>query len=89
MPDAVGVQEMDPVCGMKVNAATSEHSFDHGGKTFHFCSAGCRTKFAASPKIYIKPKVATAGAAKAGSIYTCPMHPQSGNTVRAIAPSAA
>ena len=39
----------DPVCGMSVDPATSKHRFDYRGETFHFCSAGCRTKFAADP----------------------------------------
>ena len=66
---------MDPVCGMRVDPATSKHRFDHGGHTSHFCSAGCRGKFAADPDSYLTPKVATAPA-KPGAIYTCPMHPQ-------------
>ena len=41
---------LDPVCGMTVDPATSNHRFDYRGETFHFCSAGCRTKFAADPK---------------------------------------
>jgi len=65
----------DPVCGMAVDPATSKHRLDHGGQTFHFCSAGCRAKFAADPGSYRKPKV-TAAPAKPGAIYTCPMHPQ-------------
>jgi Cu+-exporting ATPase len=65
---------VDPVCGMKVDPATSERRFDHGGKTFHFCSAGCQTKFAANPESYLKPKAAEP--AKPDAIYTCPMHPQ-------------
>ena len=75
-PDAVGVQEIDPVCGMKVDAGASNHRFDYGAKTFHFCSVGCRSKFAAAPGSYLKPKLAPLGSAKAGVIYTCPMHPQ-------------
>ncbi len=65
----------DPVCGMSVDPATSKHRFDYRGETFHFCSAGCRTKFAANPKAYLegsKPKAA----APDGTIYTCPMHPE-------------
>jgi Cu+-exporting ATPase len=65
----------DPVCGMTVDPATSRHRFDYRGETFHFCSAGCRTKFVADPKKYLdnsKPKAAAAE----GAIYTCPMHPQ-------------
>ncbi|MDQ2763024.1 MAG: HAD-IC family P-type ATPase, partial [Pseudomonadota bacterium] len=72
-------QESDPVCGMKLDPATSKRRFDHGGQTFHFCSADCQTKFAAAPEAYLKPtaaaKSAKAEPIKAG-IYTCPMHPQ-------------
>jgi Cu+-exporting ATPase len=75
-PGAGGVQEIDPVCGMKVDPATSKHRFDHGGRIFHFCSAGCRSKFAADPDSYLKPKAAAPEPARAGAIYTCPMHPQ-------------
>jgi Cu+-exporting ATPase len=64
----------DPVCGMKVDPTTSKHRMDHDGTTYHFCSAGCRTKFAAAPDGYLKPKGAEP--AKPGAIYTCPMHPQ-------------
>jgi Cu+-exporting ATPase len=66
---------VDPVCGMKVDPATSKHRFDHEGTTYHFCSAGCRTKFVADPAKYLAPKTA-APPAKPGAIYTCPMHPQ-------------
>ena len=64
----------DPVCGMKVDPATSKHRFDHGGTIFHFCSAGCQTKFAANPAAYLQP--APPEPVKPGAIYTCPMHPQ-------------
>src|SRR4051794_23779839 len=43
----------DPVCGMSVDPATSKHRFEHGSETHHFCSAGCRTKFAANPTQYL------------------------------------
>ena len=62
----------DPVCGMSVDAATSSHRFEHAGTTFHFCSAGCRTKFAADPAKYLAPKTP----AKRDGTYTCPMHPE-------------
>jgi Cu+-exporting ATPase len=65
----------DPVCGMAVDPATSPHRFDYRGETFHFCSAGCRTKFAADPKQYLD-KTQPKAAAPEGAIYTCPMHPQ-------------
>ncbi|USQ74616.1 heavy metal translocating P-type ATPase (plasmid) [Roseomonas mucosa] len=62
---------------MKVDPATSKHRVEHGGTTFHFCSAGCRTKFEAEPEKYLKPeKAAAPTAAQKAAIYTCPMHPQ-------------
>ena len=36
---------VDPVCGMKVDPATSKHRHEHGGITYHFCCGGCRAKF--------------------------------------------
>lgn len=67
----------DPVCWMKVDPATSKHRATYGGTTFHFCSAGCQTKFQATPEKYLKPKEVTPPpAAQKGVIYTCPMHPQ-------------
>ncbi|MCO6416186.1 YHS domain-containing protein, partial [Siccirubricoccus sp. KC 17139] len=62
---------------MKVDPATSKHRLEHGGTTFHFCSAGCRTKFEADPDKYLKPETAAAPtAAQKAAIYTCPMHPE-------------
>jgi len=66
---------IDAVCGMAVDPTASPYRFDHRGETYHFCSAGCRTKFAAAPRHYLdqgKPKAAV----PEGTIYTCPMHPQ-------------
>ena len=66
----------DPVCGMSVDPATSKHRFDHRGETFHFCSAGCRTKFAADPVAYLEKDSRPKAAVPEGAIYTCPMHPE-------------
>ena len=66
----------DPVCGMTVDPATSKHRFDYRGETFHFCSAGCRTKFAADPISYLEKDSRPKAAAPEGAIYTCPMHPE-------------
>ncbi|WP_375311862.1 heavy metal translocating P-type ATPase [Bradyrhizobium sp. A5] len=67
---------LDPVCGMTVDPATSKHRFEHHGETFHFCSAGCRTKFAADPAKYLAKDKAPEPEVPAGTIYTCPMHPE-------------
>jgi len=61
---------------MTVDPATSKHRFEHHGETFHFCSAGCRTKFTADPAKYLAKDKASEPAMPAGTIYTCPMHPQ-------------
>ena len=65
----------DPVCGMNVDPATSKHRFEHQAKTFHFCSARCRDKFAADPAKYLE-KSEPPQDAPPGTIYTCPMHPE-------------
>jgi Cu+-exporting ATPase len=44
---------IDPVCGMKVDPATARHRAEHGGRTHHFCSAGCKAKFEADPERYL------------------------------------
>ncbi|WP_456772661.1 heavy metal translocating P-type ATPase [Bradyrhizobium sp. USDA 4369] len=72
-PDAA--KAIDPVCGMSVDPATSKHRFDHQGHTFHFCSAGCRSKFSADPTKYLDRREPPPDM-PAGTIYTCPMHPE-------------
>jgi Cu+-exporting ATPase len=66
----------DPVCGMRVDPVTTPHHAEHAGHAYHFCSARCREKFVADPGRYLAPAAAPAPAAPAGTIYTCPMHPQ-------------
>ena len=65
----------DPVCGMKVDPLTTSHHAEHAGQAYHFCSAGCRTKFVADPERYLHPAT-DAAPAPAGTQYTCPMHPE-------------
>jgi Cu+-exporting ATPase len=43
----------DPVCGMTVDPHAGKPTAEHGGRTFHFCSAGCREKFASHPENYL------------------------------------
>jgi P-type Cu+ transporter len=70
----------DPVCGMKVDPASSKHCADYHSETFHFCSAGCRAKFAADPARYLAN--GDAKTAPEGAVFTCPMHPE----IRQIGP---
>ncbi|MGR4877171.1 heavy metal translocating P-type ATPase [Pseudoxanthomonas sp. LARHCG66] len=65
----------DPVCGMKVDPLTTSHHAEHAGQAYHFCSAGCRTKFVADPERYLHPAT-DAAPVPAGTQYTCPMHPE-------------
>ncbi len=48
----------DPVCGMTVDPATARFHAQHGGQTFHFCSAHCQHKFEAEPERYAAPATA-------------------------------
>ena len=48
-----GVAAKDPVCRMSVDPTTAKHSLVHDGRTYFFCCAGCRTKFAADPARYL------------------------------------
>ncbi|NMW31260.1 heavy metal translocating P-type ATPase [Altererythrobacter sp. RZ02] len=67
----------DPVCGMDVDPSKSEHHAQHDGHDYHFCSAGCKTKFVADPEHYLTGKRQdVADNLPAGTIYTCPMHPE-------------
>lgn len=45
-------QVTDPVCGMSVDPAASEHTLTHEGQEFYFCSASCKNKFQATPDRY-------------------------------------
>ena len=68
---------IDPVCGMTVDPHTTPHRHTHHGHPYYFCSAGCRTKFAADPAKYLDPsKREPVQPVPAGTIYTCPMHPE-------------
>jgi Cu+-exporting ATPase len=65
----------DPVCGMIVNPHDGKPTYVHSGRTYYFCSDGCRTKFAADPGRYLD-KTGEPEPLPVGTLYTCPMHPQ-------------
>jgi len=76
-PSPAVAKVIDPVCGMSVDPATSQHRFAYRGITHHFCSDGCLTKFGADPVSYLdKSKAKPAPVVPEGTIYTCPMDPQ-------------
>lgn len=67
----------DPVCGMTVTNQ-SKYSFSLRDIIYYFCSNGCKDKFVSSPEKYLDAslKDSSVSVPKAGTIYTCPMHPQ-------------
>src|ERR1700680_3000610 len=79
---------IDPGCGMTVDPHATAPRLTHQGRPYYFCSAGCRTKFAADPGKYLASDArAGAGAPEPipeGTIYTCPMHPD----IRQLGPGA-
>ena len=79
-PEAPGTDALkDPVCGMAVTEL-AEHHTEHEGQPYYFCSAKCLAKFSADPSRYLQPAPPALALAPAevpaGSIYTCPMHPE-------------
>jgi P-type Cu+ transporter len=69
---------LDPVCGMRVDAASARHSHCHDGTTYYFCGQGCMKRFIAEPAKYVAAPSTGAperGDGVAGAKYTCPMHP--------------
>jgi len=69
---------------MMVDPVATAHHATHGGERFHFCSAGCQTKFVAEPERYLPGAKHEPEAVVPGAIYTCPMHPE----VRQVGPGA-
>lgn len=43
----------DPVCGMKVDPKTAAAEGEYEGKTYYFCSEGCRKSFEEDPERYL------------------------------------
>lgn len=66
----------DPVCGMTVDPTKTLHHAAYDGSDYHFCSAGCRTKFVADPENYLGVAPRSEPTATPGAIWTCPMHPE-------------
>jgi P-type Cu+ transporter len=60
---------------MQVDPAAGKPTHEHDGRTFHFCSEACRTKFVAAPGRYLDDKPAPEPVPD-GTVYTCPMHPE-------------
>ena len=44
----------DPVCKMDVDEKTTKFKSDYKGKTYYFCSPGCKSTFDKNPVKYVK-----------------------------------
>ncbi len=43
----------DPVCGMDVDEKTAAATSEYQGKTYYFCSLGCKKAFDTDPEKYL------------------------------------
>jgi Cu+-exporting ATPase len=72
-----GPTAVDPVCGMTVTLKPETRSETFDGKSFHFCSGKCQTKFQADPWFYASGRAAGRKKSAPPNVqYTCPMHPE-------------
>ncbi len=46
----------DPVCGMMVDEKTAAYKSEYQGKTYYFCSLGCKVDFDQNPEAYVHPE---------------------------------
>ena len=53
------LEARDPVCDMLVEIATAHFISEYEGKTFYFCSAGCKRSFDKEPGKYIRTEKST------------------------------
>ncbi len=44
----------DPVCGMKVDPKNAAGQMEYEGRTYYFCSEGCRKAFQDNPEEYLR-----------------------------------
>ncbi len=83
-PAAAPAMATDPVCGMQVDPAKSQHRLEVDGGTVTFCCRPCLEKYSQDPERYrgghsccseaaAEPVHA---AAAEGATYTCPMDPE-------------
>jgi YHS domain-containing protein len=52
--------EKDPVCGMDVDPKTAAGKSEYLGKTYYFCSPGCKRDFDKEPQKYVNAGTHTA-----------------------------
>jgi Cu+-exporting ATPase len=80
----VGLEVVDPVCGMSILRSDAIGQVTYRGQTYHFCSQNCLDKFQTSPEKYLSSRTGQmhVPAHEDTREYTCPMDPE----VRQIGP---
>lgn len=51
----------DPVCRMTIDTARAAGQAQYQGRTYHFCSEHCRSRFLAAPAQYAPPSPGQGG----------------------------
>ena len=49
---------LDPVCEMEIDPKTAAGKSEYQGKTYYFCSMGCKKAFDKEPEKYVGKPVA-------------------------------
>jgi len=47
------LEEIDPVCKMKVDPGKAAAKSEYNGKTYYFCALGCKKMFDKNPSRYL------------------------------------
>src|SRR3954464_14097957 len=71
--------DVDPVCGMTVDAA-SPHRLTHAGREYVFCCEGCVDTFKADPERYLQAATEPTTQARHGREHAQHAHAQHGDT---------
>lgn len=81
-------KQLDPVCGMMIDASDAPARASHEGVRYHFCSSACRDRFARDPLRYLgvgaesaAPGPSIGGSADDGSGNDPRVCPECGTTV--------
>ena len=43
----------DPVCGMEVTYENAQARSEYDGRTYYFCTLGCKVEFVKNPEKYV------------------------------------
>jgi YHS domain-containing protein len=52
--------EKDPVCDMLVDPSSAAATSEYNGKTYYFCSKGCKVAFDKDPEQYLQKDASSA-----------------------------